>query len=245
MARRVEARRLSTWMTGPGKPLPWTPAHCLVFLNGSAAVSPGAFRGPKAKTVNITIERIASAASMRIPTIATKRLTLRAFTPADAGPLYRILAEMDILRYWPTTNSPSRQQVRKLIDHQLQHWEEHRLGWWAVEPRSGDRLIGWSGLQHLPETNEVEVAYLLSRAWWGRGLATEAATACLHYGFVELGLDRIIGLTHPDNIGSQRVLEKVGLIFVDRAHYFGIEVCRYAVEHPSLDLAGHTHRISQ
>ena len=132
-----------------------------------------------------------------------------------------------------------------MIDHQLKHWEEHRLGWWAVEPRLEARLIGWSGLQYLPETGEVEVAYLLSRTWWGRGLATEAATACLQYGFEEFGLDRIVGLTHPDNVASQRVLEKVGLAFVDRAHYFGIEVCRYAIEHPSSDVAGYIQRTQQ
>ena len=122
-----------------------------------------------------------------------------------------------------------------MISHQLHHWEEHKLGWWALEPCSENKLIGWSGLQYLPETEEVEVAYLLSRPYWGRGLATEAATACLQYGFEELELERIIGLVHPGNMASQRVIEKLGMSFVDQARYFGIDVYRYVIEHPDSD----------
>ena len=125
---------------------------------------------------------------MRIPTITTSRLLLRAFAEDDAEPLHDILNDGDTLRSFPSPNPPSRDQVRKLIARQLTHREERRFGWWAVELHNGNRLIGWSGLQFLPETGEVEVAYLLSRAFWQQGLSTEAAGASLQYGFEKAGL---------------------------------------------------------
>jgi RimJ/RimL family protein N-acetyltransferase len=170
---------------------------------------------------------------VRIPTITTHHLILRAFTTEDVDPLHRILSTTDILRYFPNPGTPSRDKVEKLISAQLRHWDEHGYGWWAVEPRSKKQLIGWSGLQFLPETEEVEVGYLLDQAFWGRGLATEAAKACLQYGFENLNVKTIVAIVHPENVASQRVIEKLGMSFVDQAHYFGMDCYRYSVERPS------------
>jgi ribosomal-protein-alanine N-acetyltransferase len=122
-----------------------------------------------------------------------------------------------------------------LISNRLKHWEEHGFGWWAVEPRSNKQLIGWSGLLFLPETEEVEVGYLLDEAFWGKGLATEAARACLKYGFANLDLENIVAIVHPENTASQRVAEKLGMSFADRSHYFGMDVYRYSIEHSCFD----------
>jgi ribosomal-protein-alanine N-acetyltransferase len=165
-----------------------------------------------------------------IPTVTAPRLVLRPFTAEDVEPLYHILQEDGVLRYFPNPTSPPRERVERIIAHQLDHWAEHRLGWWAVEPRGKGELIGWNGLQFLPETDEVEVGYLLSKAYWGQGLATEGARAGLQYGFEVLGLDQIIGLVHPENRASQRVLEKLGMSFVDRSRYFGLELLRYRLD---------------
>jgi ribosomal-protein-alanine N-acetyltransferase len=167
---------------------------------------------------------------MTIPTIQTFRLTLRAFTEGDSEPLHHILSDGDVLQYYPNPDPPPRDRVRKFIANQLEHWKEHGFGWWAIEPHHGNELLGWSGLQYLPETKEVEVAYLLGKAHWGKGLATEAAKASLEYGFDQLGLECIVGIVHPDNVASQRVLEKVGMSFVERAHYFGMDCYRYSIE---------------
>jgi ribosomal-protein-alanine N-acetyltransferase len=156
-------------------------------------------------------------------------MVLRPFTPDDRDALHTILGEPHILRYFPQTEAPSLQRVAGMIAFQLAHWEEHGLGWWGVEMVGQPRLIGWCGLQFLPETKEVEVAYLLSRAYWRRGLATEAALASLEFGFVDCGLGYIIALVHPDNVASQRVIKKLGMSFVDRSAYFGMELLRYRV----------------
>lgn len=99
------------------------------------------------------------------------------------------------------------------------------------------QLIGWTGLEYLPETGETEVAYLLSPQFWGRGIATEAARAALKYGLENTGLNSIIGLAHPDNLASRRVLEKCGLVYHDRKVYWGIELCRYSLEQAAFQIA--------
>jgi ribosomal-protein-alanine N-acetyltransferase len=60
---------------------------------------------------------------------------------------------------------------------------------------------------------EVEVAYLLGKAYWGQGLGTEAAQAVLDYGFNELKLSRLICLIDRDNVASIKVAEKIGMTF--------------------------------
>lgn len=172
---------------------------------------------------------------MRIPAITTPRLILRAFTEEDVDPIHRILSGKDVLRYFPRTDPPSRGQVRRMILGQLKHWRERGFGLWAVERRSKRELIGRSGLQYLPQTEEVEVDYLLSRAFWGKGFATEAAQASLQYGFEELGLESVVGIVHPEHKASQRVLEKLGMRLAQRTQYFGMDCYQYVIERSSYD----------
>jgi ribosomal-protein-alanine N-acetyltransferase len=165
-----------------------------------------------------------------IPTLTTPRLTLRPFTLDDVAPLHRILNQPIILQYFPNPDSPSIERVEEIVDKQLNHWDEHNLGWWAVVPQGGSELIGWNGLQYLPETDEVEVGYLLSRQFWGRGYATEGAKTSIQFGFENFNFGEIIGLTHPGNFASQNVLKKCGMQFTGQAACFGIQVFRYTLK---------------
>ena len=167
---------------------------------------------------------------MAIPTIKTSRLILRALSEEDVDPFERVLAEKDVLRYFPNSTPPSRSTVEKMVVEQLMHWQKYGYGWWAVEPRTEGKFIGWCGLQYLRETNEIEVAYLLSRAYWGKGLATEAAQASLSYGFEVLELESIVGIVHREHKASQRVLEKAGMCLVEQAQYFGMDCFRYVID---------------
>jgi RimJ/RimL family protein N-acetyltransferase len=170
---------------------------------------------------------------MPVPTVTTLRLILRPFTENDVDALYHILNTGDVFRYFPNPTPPPRARVQRLIAGQLAHWRERHLGWWAIEPRERQELMGWAGLQFLPETNEVEVGYLLGKAYWGQGFATEAAQASLQFGFETLGLDTIVAVVHPDNRASIHVIEKLGMALTELASYFGMDVLRYQMERPA------------
>ncbi len=172
---------------------------------------------------------------MDIPTIETPNLILRGWRPEDAGTWYELLQEEDILRYFPNPKPPPRSKADEYIAHHLAHWDKFRCGHWAVVSRDDGQVVGWNGLEYLPELRETEVAYLLSKRVWGRGYATEAARAAVKYGFEAAALDNIIGLVHPGNLGSIRVLEKCGMLFADRLALWGLEMCRYRIGRPAYE----------
>ncbi len=168
---------------------------------------------------------------MKIPTIQTAHLILRAWKPEDAAAWLEIVCEQGILRYFPNQTPPSPETSPEKADdyiaHHLSHWEKFGYGHWAIVEKQDGAVVGWNGLEHLPELDETEVAYLLSKRVWGRGYATEAAKAAVKFGFENAGLTKIIGLVHPQNAASVRVLEKCGLSFVDKIMIWGLEMSRY------------------
>ena len=90
-------------------------------------------------------------------------------------------------------------------------------------------FAGFCGLVHLDDTSEIEVGYRFAKRFWGMGLATEAAKASLEYGFETLGIDRIVAVVHPDNLASQRVVDKLGLRYIRDAHFYNSNLRYYAI----------------
>ena len=166
---------------------------------------------------------------MPIPELLTARLRLRTFAEADAEVFHRIMAEEGVLRYFPSTQPPSLEQVSKMIGWFLNHWQEHGFGDWVVESRATGELMGRCGLLYIRDTRETEIDFLLGKAFWGKGYATEAARASLEYGFKALRLESVVGIVHPENLASQRVLEKLGMRQTRRTQYFGMDCFRYEV----------------
>jgi [ribosomal protein S5]-alanine N-acetyltransferase len=166
--------------------------------------------------------------AMTIPTFQTRSLTLRPLALTDAPPLFEILQEPGILQYFPPAPPPSLERTERYILRQSAHWEKHGYGHWGVVTPEDERLVGWVGLEFLPELGETEVAYLVSGRVRGRGYASEAGQAALSYGLGNCRLEYIIGLVHPENAASIRVLEKCGLAYVDRLTLWGLELARYS-----------------
>jgi RimJ/RimL family protein N-acetyltransferase len=163
--------------------------------------------------------------------IRTERLLLRQFTENDAEDLYTVISTQDVLRYFPPGPSPTRETAEKMISRIQTQWIEDGYGLWAVEFQGN--VVGRTGLQLIPETGETEIDFILAPRYWGRGLATEAGRACLGFGFERLAIREIVGITHPDNKASRRVLGKLGMTHTGHAEYFGMGVERYAIDEAS------------
>jgi RimJ/RimL family protein N-acetyltransferase len=161
--------------------------------------------------------------------VRTDRLTLRLMQLEDAPSLHRIYQSKGVLRYFPNPIPPSLERVERFIIGQQTHWEQHGYGNWGIVPDGENIIIGWAGLQFLPELDKTEVGFLLDRPYWGKGYATEAARAALRFGFQKVNLDHIIALVHPDNHASIHVIEKCQMEFVDTLQLWGIELKRYQV----------------
>ncbi len=146
--------------------------------------------------------------------IETERLLLRTFTGDDAPLIYKLNLDPVVTRYTgdPIKDFNHAQQV--LVQAILPQYALYNYGRWAVHIKPGMQFIGWCGLKNRPEKNEIDLGYRFIKDAWGKGYATEAASACLHYGFKKLNLHRIVGRAMPENIGSIRVLEKCGMQYV-------------------------------
>ena len=106
----------------------------------------------------------------------------------------------------------------------LQHWTGYGFGLWILRDARDHRVAGRAALRHLllDGRDEVEVGYGFHPEFWGRGLATEIAAACLHFGRDELRLPTVVAITRPANLASQRVLTKVGLVYEREVSHEGI-----------------------
>ncbi|MGL5058941.1 MAG: GNAT family N-acetyltransferase [Microcoleus sp.] len=142
--------------------------------------------------------------------IKTARLYLRQFTSNDLDELYAIYSNSEVMKYI-TQGVRNREQTAADLLEIIADWEKHGFGLWAILDRETNRLIGDGGLRFLGNTPDVEVGYLLAKAYWGKGLATEIAAASIKYGFEVLHLDKIVAVADPENIASRRVMEKVGM----------------------------------
>jgi RimJ/RimL family protein N-acetyltransferase len=100
------------------------------------------------------------------------------------------------------------------LERNLEHWAEYGFGIWMLRDRETDAVIGRGVLRHLDVdgVDEVEVGYGFLPRFWGRGLATEVARACIDIGQRQLALPSIVAITRPTNLASQRVMEKAGLV---------------------------------
>lgn len=159
--------------------------------------------------------------------VTTQRLNLRMFDESDAPALLAVLKGEDVLKYFPPGPPPSLDLAQRMIQRVLGAWKELGYGLWAVESSSSGEFLGRAGLQHIEETDEIEVDFIIDRRHWGRGLATEAGMAALDFGFGQMGFQRVVGIVHVDNLASRRVLEKIGMSHDVRTEYFGMVCDRY------------------
>ena len=162
--------------------------------------------------------------------LETDRLLLRQYVEEDAEAFFELNSDPKVLRFVPDKQLLNVQQARQiLIDHPIADYRKHGFGRGACILKSTGQQIGFAGLKYLEELDEVDVAYRLLPAFWGQGLATEAALASVRYGFAKLGLKRIIGLTMPENVASIQVLEKAGLHYTEEVSFLGTRFSKYTI----------------
>lgn len=120
----------------------------------------------------------------------------------------------------PLSREEAEESLRLIIDGQKNWLVQKPMGLLATILKSESRYIGRCGLYANRDENNVVIpgegtlAYYITRPYWGRGLATEAGQAFIQYGFKELGLTRIVAGANAANAASNRVLQKLGFLWV-------------------------------
>jgi RimJ/RimL family protein N-acetyltransferase len=165
-------------------------------------------------------------------------MLLRPFQASDAPVAYQWLTDEEIMRYMPTGQDHTLEQVEARLARYITHQEQHGYSRWMIYDRASGQPIGDAGLLYLPATGEIELGYRFLKPWWGKGLATEVSNAWLRYAFDELGLTELIAFSHPDNIASVRVMQKAGFTFLRHDQMLGMDVVVYVVQKPASSVSG-------
>jgi len=141
--------------------------------------------------------------------IRTQRLLMRRWCEADREPFAVMNADPEVMEHFRSRQT--REESDAMVDRIEAHFDEHGYGLWVVE--IDEMFAGFTGLAwapfDAPFTPAVEVGWRLARAYWGRGIASEAATAALEVGLTRI--DSIVSFTALTNLRSQRVMERIGM----------------------------------
>jgi RimJ/RimL family protein N-acetyltransferase len=172
--------------------------------------------------------------------IETERLRLRPLSVGDLDSWHRgIFSDPKVTRYLPVRKPIPRDEAVKRLASLVESWQTRGFGVWAVLDKASNRLVGYSGFVTPEAPDRIELIYALRRDWWGRGVATEAAAACLRHGFEVLQFEEIMALAFPENEPSIRIMLKLGFVFNDIVPRFEVDLVRYKVDAHSFWVSSH------
>ncbi len=158
--------------------------------------------------------------------LETERLTLRQLVQSDYDALCKILQDEQVM--YAYNGSFSDAEVQDWLERQCARYTKSGTGLLAVVLKSSGEMIGQCGLlwQTPIDKQELEIGYLLQKAHWHKGYATEAALACKHHAFEVMKQDRVISMIRETNLPSQQVAKRLGMTIVDRfvEHYRGVDM---------------------
>jgi RimJ/RimL family protein N-acetyltransferase len=151
--------------------------------------------------------------------VKTARLDFRRWRESDLDAAREIYADPEVMRFIPV-GPMNDEQILRMMARMNAEIDERGYGLWAVIDSGTGELLGESGLHYLPETDEIEIAWLFRVRAWGRGFASEAARAVLDAAWAQHGLRRVICLIDEHNHRSVRVAEKLGMRYVGVGDYY-------------------------
>ena len=149
-----------------------------------------------------------------LPTLRTKRLTLRPARMSDAADLYEYSKDPEVARHvlWDAHQSVG--DSRGYLRYAVRQYRQDLPASWGIELKENHKLIGTIGFMWINrDHNSAEVGYSLAREYWNRGIMSEALSAVLNEGFMDLNLHRIEAQHEVDNPASGRVMVKCGMMY--------------------------------
>jgi RimJ/RimL family protein N-acetyltransferase len=168
--------------------------------------------------------------------LETERLRLRQFGEHDLDAYARITADPEVMRF-VGGSALSRDEAWRSLGYLLGHWQIRGFGLWAAEEKKSGDLIGRIGLYRPEGWPGLEVGWLVDRARWGEGFATEGGAAVIRHAFERLRPDRLISVIEPENRASIRVAQKLGERFLRAMQLAGKRVQIHAIDRTDWEAA--------
>ena len=170
--------------------------------------------------------------------LTTKRLILREMRHEDAPQLFKMDANPNVHKYLWNKPNTSITEIHDYITLVRQQYQKHKIGRFVVVLKQTNELIGWAGLKfNTVEVNKkinfFDIGYRLNENLWGNGYATEAALAWQKYAFENLHVKTLHAAAHTDNVASNKILQKIGLIATEKYVEENVLWNWYEMENPN------------
>lgn len=151
-------------------------------------------------------------------TLETERLILRKFVMDDAEAMFNNWTnDEEVAKYMRWNAHKTVDETKKVLQSRMEKYNSPSTYHWAIVLKDTGILVGNIVLISANEHDMCgEAAYCLSRAYWGRGIVTEALKAVLNFGLLEVGFNRIEAYHSVNNIGSGRVMQNAGMKYEGR-----------------------------
>ena len=164
-----------------------------------------------------------------------ERLILREILPSDIEGLFELDSDPEVHRYLGNKPITDKAQIVDVINFIRQQYHDNGIGRWAIIDKKSNDFIGWTGLKFVTDLinnhkNYYDLGYRLIRKYWGQGIAAETAIASLDYAFNTLKVEEVYAAASCQNIGSNKILQKVGLSLIETFYYEDIECNWYKID---------------
>lgn len=158
--------------------------------------------------------------------IETDRIFLRPFCVDDIEPFAKICANPNVMRYIGDGKPVSLDIIAEKIPEWVELYEKQKYGLMALVLKKTNELIGFCGFIHqtVDEVEYIELGYRLDEAYWGKGIATEAAVAVRDYAFNVLEIPMLISIINHQNDASKQVAKKVGMKLMKQTNFKNVLV---------------------
>ncbi|WP_340203404.1 GNAT family N-acetyltransferase [Ascidiimonas sp. W6] len=145
----------------------------------------------------------------------TERFLIRDLVMGDASGMFALDSDAEVHRYLGNKPIQTLEEAKKIIMSVRSQYEEYGMGRWAIINKKTNDFVGWTGLKYERKLRKgfdyYDLGYRLRKKYWGQGIGTETALASLQYGFDQLKLEKIGAAADVNNIGSNKILQKIGL----------------------------------
>ena len=169
----------------------------------------------------------------RIPLLETERLGLFHLTLDDDEFILELLNDPAFVRFIGDRGVKSLADAKKYLEMgPLSSYQNFGFGLWLVRLKSSEDALGICGLVKRDALPNIDIGYAFLERFWGKGYASEAALAVRDYALLSLDIKRLVAVVDPENAGSIKVLEKIGLRFerLVRLNSDGIELKLFAIQ---------------
>ncbi len=166
--------------------------------------------------------------------LETERCIIRDLEESDLDGMFDLDSNVNVHKFLGKNPIKTKDEALEIIKNIRGQYKDFGIGRWAIEDKATNDFIGWTGFKRekklRPDRVYIDIGYRLREKFWGKGIGTETALACLKYGFETLSFDEVCGCADIDHTASNAILRKIGLQYIEDFEFKGISLHWYALK---------------